>query len=292
MRRRGFVAGALATAATTCATARADAAEPTGIDAHAHVFVRGLAPAPLAQYEPDHDAAWQTLIELAGRNGVGRAVLLQPPFLGFDNTYLFEALRGQPDRFRGIPWISPSVTVTADDWETLARIGVHGLRFPIQGLPTPEWSYYEAMLAEALKRDWPIHLQAESKRLPDLLPLLLDRGHKMVVPHFGSFDRTQGPLRDAGFKALLDSTKSGRVWVVMGGAYRVGAERARAAAPLLLDAFGPQRLMWGSDWPHTDTGLNRITTYAETLRWLAAWVPDEATRRTILVDTASRLYGF
>ncbi|MFZ5781823.1 MAG: amidohydrolase family protein [Pseudomonadota bacterium] len=292
MRRRAFVAGTFATAATTCAAAGATAAEPAGVDAHAHAFVRGLAPAPLARYEPGYDASWQTLIERADRNGVGRAVLLQPAFLGFDNTYLFEALRAEPDRFRGVPWISPSVAITADDWEALAAIGVRGLRFPIAGLPTPEWSYYEAMLAEALKRDWPIHLQAESKRLPDLLPLLLDRGHKVVIPHFGSFDRTQGPLRDEGFKALLESAKSGRVWVVMSGAYRVGPERARAATPLLLDAVGPQRLMWGSDWPHADTGLDRTTTYAETVRWLEASVPDEATRRTILVDTPTALYGF
>ena len=78
----------------------------------------------------------------------------------------------------------------------------------------------------------------------------------------------------------------------MSGAYRVGPERARAATPMLLDAFGPDRLMWASDWPHTDTGLNRVTTYPETLRWFEEWVPDKAMRRTILIDTPAKLYGF
>jgi predicted TIM-barrel fold metal-dependent hydrolase len=50
--------------------------------------------------------------------------------------------------------------------------------------------------------------------------------------------------------------------------------------------------MWGSDWPHTDTGLDRATTYPKTLKWFEEWVPDEASRRTILVDTPTRLYGF
>lgn len=106
------------------------------------------------------------------------------------------------------------------------------------------------------------------------------------------FDRTLGPARDPGFKVLLDSAGSGRFWVVMSGAYRVGPERARAATPMLLDAIGPTRLMRASDWPHTDTNLNRTTTYPQTLRWFEEWVHDEATRRTILVDTPSTLYGF
>lgn len=287
MRRRLFTAGGLVTWAST-----ARATEPAWIDAHAHVFVRGLAMAIDARYRPDYEASWQTLLALSEKNGVGRTVILQPSFLGFDNSYLFETLRAEPGRFRGVPWVSPSIKVSADDWESLAGIGVRGLRFPIYGLPTPEWSYYREMLAEALKRGWPIHLYVESKRLPEILPVLLDEGHKVVVPHYGMFDRTLGPMRDTGFKALIDSAASGRVWVVMCGAYRVGPERVRAATPMLLDAFGPSRLMWGSDWPHTDTGLNRVTTYPQTLRWFEEWVPDAATRRTILVDTPASLYGF
>ena len=191
-----------------------------------------------------------------------------------------------------MPWVSPSVKVSDDDWESLARIGVRGLRFPIYGLPTPQWSHYKDMLAEAQRRDWPIHLYVESKRLPEILPVLLDGGNKVVIPHYGMFDRTLGPARDPGFKVLLESAPSRNVWVVMSGAYRVGPERARSATPMLLDAFGPDRLMWASDWPHTDTGLNRVTTYPQTLRWFEEWVTDKATRQTILVDTPAKLYGF
>jgi predicted TIM-barrel fold metal-dependent hydrolase len=288
MRRRDFTMGAAALAVAPATQAD----EPPWIDAHTHVFVRSLRMAIDARYRPDYDASWETLLALAERNGVGCAVILQPSFLGFDNAYLFEALRAQPGRFRGVPWVSPSIAVSADDWENLARIGVRGLRFPVYGLPTPQWSYYRGMLGEALKRDWPIHLYVESRRLPEILPALLDGGHKVVIPHYGMFDRTLGPMRDPGFKVLIESAASGRVWVVMCGAYRVGPERARAATPMLLDAFGPARLMWGSDWPHTDTGLNRVTTYEQTLRRFEDWVPDEAARRTILVDTPAKLYGF
>ena len=288
VRRRSFAAGAAALAIAPVARA----AESPWIDAHTHVFLRGLPMAIEARYRPDHDASWETVLTLAEKNNVGRAVILQPSFLGFDNSYLFEALRAEPGRFRGVPWVSPSITVSEDDWENLARIGVCGLRFPIYGLPTPQWSYYKDMLAEAKKRDWPIHLYVESKRLPEILPVLLDGGHKVVIPHYGMFDRTLGPARDPGFKVLLESAPDRNVWVVMCGAYRVGPERARAATPMLLDAFGADRLMWASDWPHTDTGLNRVTTYPPTLRWFEEWVPDKATRQTILVDTPAKLYGF
>jgi len=288
LQRRSFAAGATALAIAPAVRA----AEPAWIDALTHVFVRSLPMAIDARYRPDYDASWETLLALAEKNGVGRAVILQPSFLGFDNTYLFETLRAEPGRFRGVPWVSPSVTVSDDDWETLARIGVRGLRFPIYGLPTPQWSYYKDILAEAKKRDWPIHLYVESKRLPEILPFLLDGGHKVVIPHYGMFDRTLGPARDPGFRVLLDNASGRNLWVVMCGAYRVGPERARSATSMLLDAFGPDRLMWGSDWPHTDTGLNRVTTYPQTLRWFEEWVPDKATRQTILVDTPAKLYGY
>jgi predicted TIM-barrel fold metal-dependent hydrolase len=259
MKRRHFTATALAAAATAkmATTTSAGAAEPAWIDTHTHVFVRDLPMAIDARYRPDYDASWETLLALAEKNGVGRAVILQPSFLGFDNEYLFRALRAEPTRLRGVPWISPSVKVTAEDWDNLARIGVRGLRLPIFGLPTPQWSYYEDMLAEARKRDWPIHLYVESKRLPEVLPVLLDGGNKVVIPHYGMFDRTLGPARDPGVKVLLERAPSRNLWVVMCGAYRVGPERARSATSMLLDAFGADRLMWASDWPHTDTDLNR-----------------------------------
>jgi predicted TIM-barrel fold metal-dependent hydrolase len=60
----------------------------------------------------------------------------------------------------------------------------------------------------------------------------------------------------------------------------------------LLEAYGPDRLLWGSDWPHTNTELDRITTYPKMLQSLAEWVPDAATRRRILQDTPMRLFGF
>ena len=166
--RRTFLLSTLLSTTLTASTARAT--DPAWTDAHAHVFVRGLKLSIAARYAPDYDASWQTLLALAEKNGVGRAVILQPSFLGYDNSYLFSALKAEPGRLRGVPWISPSVETTADDWEKMARLGVKGLRFPIFGLPNPQWSAYRDMLAEALKRDWPIHLLSKANGCPICCP--------------------------------------------------------------------------------------------------------------------------
>ena len=103
------------------------------------------------------------------------------------------------------------------------------------------------------------------------LQILKDHGYTWVrlrvmvdpITLPNTLDYTIASAKDAksrGFKVLLESAPSRNLWVVMCGAYRVGPERARSATSMLLDAFGPERLMWGSDWPHTDTGLNRATT--------------------------------
>jgi predicted TIM-barrel fold metal-dependent hydrolase len=112
--------------ALAAAALPAGAAQPPWIDAHTHAFVRGLKLAVDARYAPTYDASWQTLLKLAEANGVDRTVLLQPSFLGYDNSYLFDALKAAPQRFRGVPWISPSVETRPEEWEEMARIGVRG----------------------------------------------------------------------------------------------------------------------------------------------------------------------
>src|SRR5260370_27214839 len=109
---------------TTLAASTAHAADSVWIDAHTHVFVRGLKPAVDARYAPNYDAAWQTLLALAEKNGVGRAVILQPSFLGYDHSYLFSALTAEPGRLRCLPCISPSVETSPAGCDDTARLGL------------------------------------------------------------------------------------------------------------------------------------------------------------------------
>jgi predicted TIM-barrel fold metal-dependent hydrolase len=288
--RRQFAAAALGMAAASGLATPTPAQPGVVVDSHTHTLIPGLPLAPDARYRPDFDASPQTLLATAQRNGVGRVVVAQPSVLGHDNSYLFAALRAHPDRLRGVPWIAPR-TSTAQ-WDEMGRIGVTGLRFPIRELPTPNWADYKEAFAEAKARGWHLHLYVESSRLAEILPVMLASGANVVVPHLGLFDPKLGPKGDPGFKVLLESARTGRVYVMMTAPYRTSVEGAREAAPMLLDAFGPDRLVWGSDWPHTNTTLDRVTTYPQMRRALDEWVPDPAARNKILIDTPTRLFQF
>lgn len=260
------------------------------IDSHTHTFVPGLPLATNARYAPDYDASFERLIALARRHGIGRMVIVQSSFLGHDNSYLLHALRSKPDLLRGVPWIAPQTTT--EQWDEMGRLGVVGLRFPIFGLPAPNWNEYREAFAEAKRRGWHIHLYVESRRLPEILPVLLSSGVNIVVPHMGMFDPLLGPHQDRGFGFLLDTAKTGQVHVLLSGPYRTSIDRAREAAPMLLEAFGPEHLLWGSDWPHTNTDRDRVDTYPLVLNLLEEWIPNEADRRAVMIDTPKRLFKF
>lgn len=288
--RREFALGVLGLGAAALPERSETAAESLQVDGHTHTFIQGLPRAADARYAPDYDASYQRLLATANRNGLGRVVIAQPSFLGHDNSYLFRALAAEPRRLRGVPWIEPRTTTA--QWDEMGRIGVVGLRFPIRGLPAPDWADYREVFAEARRRNWHLHLYIESDRLPQTLPVFLDSGANVVIPHMGLFDPKLGPAKDEGFRVMVESAKTGRVYVMFTAPYRTSVEGARVAAPLLLDAFGPDRIVWGSDWPHTNTDLDRVTTYTQMLQALSEWVPDPARRHRILVDTPTRLFHF
>jgi predicted TIM-barrel fold metal-dependent hydrolase len=260
------------------------------IDSHTHTFIPGLPLAANARYAPDYDASFERLIELADRHGIGRMVIVQSSFLGHDNTYLLGALRAKPDQLRGVPWIDPRTTTR--QWDEMNQLGVVGLRFPIFGLPTPNWGDYREAFAEAKHRGWHLHLYVESHRLPEILPVFLASGANVVVPHLGMFNPNLGPHRDPGFKLLLEASKTDQIHVLLSGPYRTSFDTARDAVPMLLDALGPDHLIWGSDWPHTNTDRDRLLTYPLVLDLLKEWVPDKNDRQKILIDTPKRLFHF
>ena len=221
-------------------------------------------------------------------------MLVQPSFLGTDNSYLIEALAEYPTRLRGIAVVAPDIARTALD--DLERAGVVGLRLNLIGEPDPAlgslgWRRHLAAVAE---RGWQIEIQAEAHRLRWILPPLIDAGVAVVVDHFGKPDPEQG-VDDPGFRHLLSLGPSRAVWVKLSGAYRTGdIERgqaiAAAAVPLLKEAFGLDRLVWGSDWPHTQ--FEAVASYPNALALLGEWLPDAAERAIVLGESAAQLFRF
>jgi len=217
-------------------------------------------------------------------------VLVQPSFLGTDNSFMCAALRAHPQRLRGVAVVAPGTPF--ESLRELAAAGVCGLRLNLVGLPLPDLSQpaWQALLADARRLGWHVEVHRESGDLPAVGQAVLDAGCRLVVDHFG---RPRGDTAaDAGFAWLLRAAAQGRTWIKLSAAYRnwpdpMGAE-ACSAAQSLLDACGPQRLLWGSDWPHTQH--RALASYARSRAALDRWIPDPAARRRILVDTPAALF--
>ncbi|WP_371422801.1 amidohydrolase [Tardiphaga sp.] len=256
-----------------------------GIDTHAHVFERRLKQSPNARYHVNYDATPQAYLKMLQENELGAGVLLQPSFLGCDNSYLLQALRCWPDRLRGV--ITPPGYTAESLAPFFAEAGVVGVRLNLIGLQTPSPEQLQSVGRAAERAGWHISLQCEAQRLPTLLPELLSTGAPLVVEHFGRPSQRRG-VDDPGFRYLLEMGKERRVHVKLSAPYRIGEATAEKAVPLLLDAFGPDRLLWGSDWPHTQHETTGSARHA--LLLLANWIPDAATRQTLLLDTPRRLF--
>jgi predicted TIM-barrel fold metal-dependent hydrolase len=296
MNRREFAHLTLVTTATVLLPklARASQAATAIVDCHAHVFRRDLPMVPGRRYTPDYDATVEDYLGLLDANGVARGVLVQPSFLGTDNQYLLDALRRHPRRLRGVAVVEPNTPPA--QLEAMAAAGIVGLRLNLFGQPLPDFTAapWPDLLRQIGQLNWHLEIHREARDLPVILPALLISGVNIVVDHFGRPDPKLG-TDDPGFRALLVAGASRRVWVKLSGAYRNGpagrgSAIARAALPLLRTAFRPDRLVWASDWPHTQ--FEKTESYATVGAERDTWFTDAAERAAILGTTPASLFHF
>jgi len=284
------LAGAPLAACTTARMARPISA----IDCHAHVFTRAL-PMPDRRRAPEgYDATPEDYLRQLDANGMSHGVLVQPSFLGTDNNYLMAALRRHPDRFRGIAVIDNNAS--PDDLQVMQNAGVVGIRLNLVGLPTPDFSSpaWRVLLDDLKQRRWQVEVHRSAGELQSAIDPLLAAGLNVVVDHFGRLDAKLG-VDDPGFRYLLSLGTSRQVWVKLSAAYRNGKDgqgeaTAIATMPLLRAAFGLDRLVWGSDWPHTL--FEKTESYWTERQLLDQWLPIPTDRQVVLRDTPSRLFAF
>jgi len=298
MTRREFSRTALAWAAASRLSRplRAQSSNPhlTSVDTHAHIFEHRLKLARVHRYAPTYDATLADYLGQLDAHGIARGVLIQPSFLGVDNDYLVQALLAQPQRLRGVAVVEADAS--AARLTDLAGAGVVGIRLNLVGEEIPRfaaapWTRLFQRLAEL---DWQVEVHREARDLPRIVGPILDAGLKVVVDHFGRPDPKLG-VDDPGFRYLLQSGPGRRVWVKLSGAYRNGGNArgeaiAQAAVPLLRQSFGADRLLWGSDWPHTQ--FESLTNYAAAVAAFQRWITDPAERASILQDNPRSLYRF
>jgi predicted TIM-barrel fold metal-dependent hydrolase len=287
--RRAFTLGALSLAGVAgCGTVRSRLPTPvTAIDTHAHVFHRGLTFIPQRRYTPDYDAMPEYYLAMLDANGLSHGVIIPISILGTDNSYTLEALKRTHGRLRGLAVVDPAKDLgTLDELQAGGIVGVR-LNLIGQKVPDVKASPWKELVAECVKRDWQVEIYDDAKRLPEIITPLLDAGAKIVVDHFGKPDPKQG-IEDPGFRYLLGVASTRRVWVKLSAPYRSSYDTAEEASRPLRRTFGPERLLWGSDWPFT--GFEKTVQYPAMRTALNEWVTDPDERRIILKDAPAALF--
>lgn len=228
--------------------------------------------------------------------GVERAVLVQPSIYGTDNRAMLDALAADPRRLRGVAVVE--FDVTAPEIEALHAQGVRGVRCNIVDLKDGKGLLPMEALKSLASRiapfGWHMEFLMHVDEFPDLDRQLAPIQVPMVFGHLGYVTVERG-LRTPGFGALLRLMRGGQAWVKVTAPYRLTASKLPYAevdvfAARLLEA-APQRLVWGSDWPHV-TMKTAMPNDGDLFDVFARWVPDEGMRHRILVENPAQLYGF
>ena len=256
------------------------------IDTHVHIFAKN---APLAadhRYAPDYDALPAHLVATMREAGLSRALLVQPSFLGTDNSFLLEAIAADPTRFAGIAVVDPTISLAGLD--ALRRGGIVGVRLNCIGKAAPDFSGTHRALTEHLAAlGMVLQIQAEGAQWLGMEAFLSAPPICVVIDHFG---RTAPDDPSGGFASLLRAAaRSDRMWFKFSAPYRLAPGAAASCACAILKTVGGERIVWGSDWPHTQ--FEGRHTYREALDWLASWVPDASGRANILSRNPAKLFG-
>ncbi len=263
-------------------------------DCHMHIFGPAERYAPIAEadYLPA-DALFEDYTALRQGLGLSRTVVVQPSIYGLDHGCTADAVERLGESGRGVAVLAPDVH--DGEIEYLHSIGFRGTRFNLVNSGGIAAEALEAMAARVAEYGWHVQVMVTGDAIEALAPRLAALPVDVVIDHMGRVDATPGPDQ-AGFRSLLSLLDGGRCWVKLSGAYRVdfGGAPWPGAAPLAkaLIAAAPERLVWGTDWPHPDLGASPLPDDAALLDALAAWAGDDALLRRILVDNPAALYDF
>lgn len=264
-------------------------------DAHLHVFdPRFPAEAPQAMQAGATAADYATLRQ---RLGLQRAVVVQPRAHGVDNSVTLDAIDVLgPRNTRGIAVLRPDVP--DQQLRALHDGGICGIRF---SLYTDRDAMVSLDMLEPLARrvaalGWHVQLHWRADQIVAQRSLLERLPCPLVFDHMARLPVHEG-TRHPAFDVVRSLVQRARAWVKLSGPYlnsAAGLAAGYADTDALARAWvreAPERLVWGSDWPHVTEKANPPdTTMLAAL--LGRWIPDATTRARVLVANAAELYGF
>lgn len=264
------------------------------VDTHAHVFSKDAATVKNARYQPGYDATPFDYITQLDHHHMHYGVLIQPSFLGFNNSYMIDTIKLFPDRLKGIAVVPYDSSLP--ELITLSSQGIVGARLNLFGKPLPDFASQEwrLFLKNIAAAKWQIELHCPPSYLVQLLPELKKYAIQIVIDHFGRIDPEKG-FDDPDYQSFLSLLDPNQHWVKISGYYRLGEEKkglalAQQAYAALKNKGMLSRLVWGSDWPHTQH--ESTINYDKNVAAFNQIVSDPKEREMILADNAYRLFGF
>ena len=279
---------------STGSQAAHSAAPPGATDCHFHIYNARFPAAPGATLLPP-DASVEDYRALQRRIGTSRGVLVQPSTYGTDNTLHLESMAALGrDKFRMVGVVNDSVTMA--ELRRLNSLGVRGIRFNLVQAGATTIDMLRPLSRRVAGMGWHVQLHMLGDQYAANETLLLSLPSRICIDHRGRLPSPAG-VNHPGFATLRKLLDKGNTYVKLSGAYMdtVSGPPGYADSGVIakaLFAANPQRMVWGSDWPHPTQRLDDKPNDAELFDLLTDWVPDVAARTRVLVENPARLYGF
>ena len=261
-------------------------------DCHMHVYDGGRFPPPRPEARMQPNAGVPEYRLLQQRIGTRRVIVVTPAAYLTDNAVTRDAIAQLGASARGVGVVHP--TVTDAELQRLADGGIRGIRFtqfdPKTATTTMDMIEPLARRVQALGWHVQIHLRAD--QIVAAEDLLLRLPGTIVFDHLGRLTPPEG-LSHPAYRIIHRLLDGGRTWMKLSGAYFFGGPPGYADAREVARAYiaaAPERMVWGSDWPHPTEQTKPDDAVLFDL--LADWTPDDATRHRILVENPATLYGF
>lgn len=222
--------------------------------------------------------------------GMAHGVIVQPSIYGTDNRLTVHVTRSGSGTLRGVVVLGPDVNEVMI--AELHAAGIRGFRINVLFQGGPGMELLERTAAITAAFGWHAQLLMDIRNLPELAPRLERLPVPVVFDHMGHFPYQLG-IEWPGFHHLLRRVAAGRTYVKLSGSYRLSTRPTHVedVAPIAqrLIAEAPQRMLWGSDWPHVGL-FDGMPLTGDLLDALKDWCPSEATRELILVDNPHGFY--
>jgi len=267
---------------------------PLACDAHCHVF----GPAATFPYDPNaayvpEDAPFEKLQELHKKLGLQRAVIVHASCHGPDMRVTLDAIARSGGRYRGTAIIDESYGDL--EFKKMHDGGIRGVRFNFVrhlGGP-PEMGFFNRTVERVQAMGWHLILHLDAADLVEFDALFRKIRVPMVIDHMGRVKAADG-LQQKPFQVLLEWMKQDNFWVKICGAERVSSKGPPFAdavpfARALVDV-APERVLWGTDWPHPN--VKWMPDDGALVDLFPLMVPEPALQRRILVENPESLYGF